>query len=73
MQACRSVDSVEGSLVGLVQSVFAKFKDEMLEAVRYLVAELTKEEVAAPSRIAQKGINTASRENGNVPDSNVRY
>lgn len=37
MQACRRVDSIEGSLVGLVHSVFGKLKEEMLESVRHLV------------------------------------
>ncbi|XP_013589634.1 PREDICTED: uncharacterized protein LOC106298085 [Brassica oleracea var. oleracea] len=32
VEACRRVDAIEGSMVGLVQSVLAKFKDEMLES-----------------------------------------
>jgi len=51
VEACRRVDAIEGSMVGLVQSVLAKFKDEMLESVRYLVTDLTKEDCDGPLRI----------------------
>ncbi|XP_009107909.2 uncharacterized protein LOC103833579 isoform X2 [Brassica rapa] len=70
MQACRRVDSIEGSLVGLVHSVFGKLKEEMLESVRHLVIALTKEEGAAPATIEENLTNTAVRQNGIVPDSN---
>lgn len=51
MEACKRVDSIEVSLVELVQSVFATLKEEMLESVRNLVMVLTKDEDAGPSRI----------------------
>ncbi|KAL0759730.1 hypothetical protein Bca101_075880 [Brassica carinata] len=70
MQACRRVDSIEGSLVGLVHSVFGKLKEEMLESVRHLITVLTKEEGAAPATIPHNLTNTAVRQNGIVPDSN---
>lgn len=70
MQACRRVDSIEGSLVGLVHSVFGKLKEEMLESVRHLVTALTKVEGAAPAMIEENLTNTAVRQNGIVPDSN---
>ncbi|KAF3488288.1 hypothetical protein F2Q69_00053784 [Brassica cretica] len=70
MQACRRVDSIEGSLVGLVHSVFGKLKEEMLESVRHLVTALTKEEGDAPATIEENLTNTAVRQNGIVPDSN---
>ncbi|XP_013668641.1 uncharacterized protein LOC106372932 [Brassica napus] len=70
MQACRRVDSIEGSLVGLVHSVFGKLKEEMLESVRHLITALTKEEGAAPATIPHNLTNTAVRQNGIVPDSN---
>lgn len=63
MEACKRVDSIEGSVVELVQSVLAKLKEEMLETVRNLFTALTKEEDAGPSRIPKNVTNTVDREN----------
>lgn len=69
VEACRRVDAIEGSMVGLVQSVLAKFKDEMLESVRYLVTDLTKEDCDGPLRITPTGTTATIRENGNRTQS----
>ncbi|KAH0928841.1 hypothetical protein HID58_014568 [Brassica napus] len=69
LEACKRVDSIEGSLVGLVHSVLEKFRDEMLESVRFLVSELTKGDGAAPPTLAQQGTKTPATENGKEPDS----
>ncbi|KAG2308412.1 hypothetical protein Bca52824_028160 [Brassica carinata] len=63
MEACKRVDSIEGSLVEVVQSVFATLKEEMLESVRNLVTALSKDEDAGPSRIPGNVTNTVGREN----------
>ncbi|RID40842.1 hypothetical protein BRARA_J00854 [Brassica rapa] len=71
LEACKRVDSIEGSLVGLVHSVLEKFRDEMLESVRFLVSELTKGDGAAQPTLAQQGTKTPATENGKEPDSNA--
>ncbi|KAL0701480.1 hypothetical protein Bca4012_057602 [Brassica carinata] len=71
LRACERVDSVEGSIVGLVEAVLAKFKEEMLHSVRCLVGQLTKDDEGGPSTIPEKGRNTPTMDNGNMPGSNV--
>ncbi|KAL0794669.1 hypothetical protein Bca101_066046 [Brassica carinata] len=71
LRASTRLDSIEGSLLGLVESVFAKFKEEMLESVRCLVPEFTKGDEAGPSRIQEKGNQTACMDKGNMAGSNV--
>ncbi|KAL0695496.1 hypothetical protein Bca4012_062676 [Brassica carinata] len=62
MEVCKRVDSIEGSLVEVVQSVFATLKEEMLESARNLVTALSKDEDAGPSRIPGNVTNTVGRE-----------
>ncbi|XP_018436588.1 uncharacterized protein LOC108808979 [Raphanus sativus] len=71
LRACKRVDSVEGSIVGLVEGVLAKFKDEILHSVRCLVGQLTKDNEGGPSTIPEKGRNTAAMDKGNMRGSNV--
>ncbi|KAG2308382.1 hypothetical protein Bca52824_028130 [Brassica carinata] len=71
LRASTRLNSIEGSLLGLVKSVFAKFKEEMLESVRRLVAKFTKGDEAGPSRIPEKGNQTPSMDKGNMAGSNV--
>ncbi|KAL0702192.1 hypothetical protein Bca4012_058314 [Brassica carinata] len=73
LRASTRLDSIEGSLLGLVKSVFAKFKEEMLESVRCLVAEFTKGDEVGPSRIPEKGNQTPSINKGNMAGSNVSH
>ncbi|KAL0722523.1 hypothetical protein Bca4012_037122 [Brassica carinata] len=63
LEVCKRVDSIEGSVLGLVQSVFPKFKEEMLQSVKNLVAQLTKNKEAGPSRVPEKDTEIGSREN----------
>ncbi|CAH8301211.1 unnamed protein product [Eruca vesicaria subsp. sativa] len=43
----------------------------MIESVRCLVAELTKDDETGSSRIPEKATHIASMDNGNMPGSNV--
>ncbi|KAG2330123.1 hypothetical protein Bca52824_001303 [Brassica carinata] len=70
-QPALSPSNGSGYIASLVIEKIKPFKEEMVESVRYLVAELTKDEDACPSRIAQKGTKTATRGNANLPGSNV--
>lgn len=72
LEVCKRVDSIEGSVLGLVQSVFPKFKEEMLQSVKNLVAQLTKNKEAGPSRVPEKDTEIGSRENSNREGSNGR-
>lgn len=72
LEACKRVDSIEGSLVGLVHSVLGKFREEMLDSVRYLVTELTKAEGGPPLTLAQQGTNaTPVRDANDVTIRNI--
>ncbi|KAF2576078.1 hypothetical protein F2Q70_00004609 [Brassica cretica] len=72
LEACNRVDSIEGSLVGLVHSVLGKFREEMLDSVRYLVTELTKAEGGPPPTLAQQGTNaTPVRDANDVTIRNI--
>lgn len=73
LEACKRVDSIEGSLPGLVQSEFEKLKEDVLESVKKLVSELTKAEDVGPSSIAKNGTKTATMVNANLPGSNVSH
>ncbi|CAH8370083.1 unnamed protein product [Eruca vesicaria subsp. sativa] len=71
LEASRRLDLMEGSLVGVVESILAKFKEEMVDSVGFVVAEFNKNNDGAGSRRAEKGTDTRSLENRNGEDANV--
>lgn len=72
LEVCKRVDCIEGSVLGLVQSVFPKFKEEMLQSVKKLVAQLSKGHEAGPSSIPEKETELGRRENTNREGSNAK-
>lgn len=72
LEVCKRVDCIEGSVLRLVQSVFPKFKEEMLQSIKKLVAQLSKGHEAGPSSIPEKETELGRRENTNREGSNAK-